>query len=113
MDVGVKRVGFVNGKFPTMEETRVHEFHRVIPFDALYEAFNDRGFANGKWGFGLEVEGTNGGEVGFNGLGLKRAGAKMCDPLHDAALGSWEAGMQEPSLLTRVGRSQTKLMKEF
>lgn len=43
----------------------------MIPFNASYEALDDRGFADGKGGIGLEVEGTNGGEVGFNGLGLK------------------------------------------
>ena len=43
-------------------------------------------------GVRLHVEGTNGGEVGFNGLWLQAAGPEVGDPFHDASLSGGDAG---------------------
>ncbi len=64
----------------------------MIPFNAPDEALDDRGLACGKGSVRLEMEGTNGGKVGFNCFGLKPTSPQVCDPFHDATLGCGQAG---------------------
>lgn len=35
MDIWIERIGFVNGKFPATEETRVREFHCSCEDDVI------------------------------------------------------------------------------
>lgn len=47
-------------------------------------------FASVEWKTFVDMEGTNGGQIGFNCFGLERASPKTCDPLNDDLRGCWQ-----------------------
>ncbi len=58
----------------------------VEAFNSADEPLDDWGLANGKGEVSVDVEGTNGGQVGLNGLWLETLVTKMGDPFEDGCL---------------------------
>ena len=65
----------------------------MVALDAPDEALNDRGLADVEGEISIDVEGTYGRQVGFNGLWLKPSLAEVGNPLDDGCLSGRQDGV--------------------